>query len=90
MYTLCTGIKKRSNHPVRQLLLQPVVATEFVIPERVFFWIFLTAWATAETSLEMHYLLDCGYKIPLFKNNKNIILNEIPDGDGLVDNSWKC
>ena len=34
----------------------------------------------------MHYLLDCGYKIPLFKNNKNIILNEIPDGDGLVDN----
>lgn len=62
------------------------MATEFVIPERVFFWIFLTAWATAETSLEMHYLLDCGYKIPLFKNNKNIILNEIPDGDGLVDN----
>lgn len=57
-----------------------------IVPEQVFFWIFLTAWATAETSLEMNYLIDCGYKIPLMKTEKNILLKDIPTGDGPIDN----
>lgn len=61
-------------------------ATQFVVPEQVFFWIFLTAWATAETRLEMHYLIDCGYKIPAYKTKDNILLKDIPTGEGLVSN----
>ena len=63
-------------------------ATGGLVPEPVFFWIFLTAWATAETVIEMDYLISGGYKIPLFKTNRNILLNKIPtaSGDGLISN----
>lgn len=62
--------------------------TAGIVPEPVFFWMFLTAWATAETILEMDYLISGGYRIPLFKTPKNILLNKMPDGDqeGLISN----
>lgn len=44
-----------------------------IVPEPVFFWIFLTAWVTMETVIEMDYLLSGGYKIPLLKNTGNIL-----------------
>lgn len=48
-------------------------ATLGVVPEPVFFWIFLTAWVTMETIIEMDYLLSGGYKIPLLKTAKNVL-----------------
>lgn len=45
-----------------------------IVPEPVFFWIFLTAWATAETVIEMDYLISGGYKIPLIKTTNQILL----------------
>lgn len=65
-------------------------ATGGTVPEPVFFWIFLTAWAIAETQMDMHFLVDCGYKIPILKSSKNVLLTEIPTGDdGLVSNYGK-
>ncbi|MGN0158811.1 MAG: DUF5702 domain-containing protein [Brotaphodocola sp.] len=63
-------------------------ATAGAVPETVFFWIFLTAWATAETVIEMNYLISDGYRIPLLKTKNNILLNEFPDadGEGLIEN----
>lgn len=63
-------------------------ATLGVVPEPVFFWIFLTAWSTAETVIEMDYLISGGYKIPLLKTKNNILLNRFPsaDGSGLISN----
>ncbi len=56
-----------------------------VVPEPVFFWIFLTAWSVAETFLDMDYLLK-GYRIPLVKTTNNVLLGDIPTGTGLIDN----
>ncbi len=49
-------------------------ATLGSVPQPVFFWIFLTAWTVAETILDMHYLIDEGYRIPLFKTKDTILL----------------
>ncbi len=49
-------------------------ATMETVPSTVFFWIFLTAWTIAETILDMHYLIDEGYRIPLFKKKDTILL----------------
>ena len=51
------------------------VATAGVVPETVFFWIFLTAWATAETILEMNYLISDGYRVPLLKTKNNLLFD---------------
>lgn len=67
-------------------------ATSGFVPEAVFFWIFLTAWATTETVIEMNYLISGGYRIPLIKTNENILLNIDnmesleSDGQGLIKN----
>lgn len=37
------------------------------IPAAVFKWVFIAAWAAGETALEMNYLIDDGYRIPLIK-----------------------
>ena len=80
--------KKVVNPTCKAAAILASAATEFVVPEQVFFWLFITAWATAETAIEMHYLVDCGYKIPLLKTNKNILLTVDPDatGEGLIGN----
>ena len=61
------------------------------VPEPVFFWIFLTAWVTAETIIEMDYLISGGYKIPLIKNENNILLTTSPKttGGNLIDHYGK-
>ncbi len=61
------------------------------VPEPVFFWIFLTAWVTAETIIEMDYLISGGYKIPLIKNTENILLTTSPKATGgdLIDHYGK-
>lgn len=60
------------------------------ISPEVYFWIFLAAWAAAETTLDLSYLIDDGYYIPLIKTKDNILLTVdfegTADGDGsLVD-----
>lgn len=61
-------------------------ATVGVVPEPVFFWIFLTAWSVAETTMDMDYLVSDGYRIPLIKTKDNLLLGDIPDGEGLIGN----
>lgn len=61
-------------------------ATVGVVPEAVFFWIFIAAWATAETVVDMNFLIEGGYRIPLIKTKNNVVLKEFPDGDGLISN----
>lgn len=64
-------------------------ATFGIVPATVFFWIFLTAWSVAETVLDMHYLIDEGYRIPLFKTKDTVLLTVDFSGgasDGLVNN----
>lgn len=62
------------------------VATLGTVPPTVFFWIFLTAWTVAETILDMHYLIEEGYKIPFFKTKDTVLLEYDFSGEGLVDN----
>lgn len=50
-------------------------ATAGIVPEPVFFWIFLIAWATAETAVDMDFLVQGGYRIPLIKTSKNLVLD---------------
>ncbi len=67
-------------------------ATLGAVPQPVFFWIFLTAWTIAETILDMHYLIDEGYRIPLFKTKDTVLLEmDFAAGasDGLVENYRK-
>ena len=65
------------------------IATFGAVPATIFFWIFLTAWSVAETVLDMHYLIDEGYRIPLFKTKDTVLLTvDFSQGasDGLVNN----
>ncbi|NBI71580.1 hypothetical protein D3Z50_10995 [Clostridiaceae bacterium] len=60
-----------------------------VVPSPVWFWIFLTAWAVAETYMDMHYLVQEGYRIPLFKTKENLLLADFKlflDENGAVEN----
>ena len=59
------------------------------VPQPVFFWLFLTAWAIAETVMDMHYLIEGGYKIPLLKTNKNLLLDDFPTGEGVISGYGK-
>lgn len=54
------------------------------VPQPVFFWLFLTAWAIAETVMDMNYLIEGGYKIPLLKTNRNLLLDDFPTGEGVI------
>lgn len=57
-------------------------ATMGTVPEPVFYWIFLTTWSVAETYLEMSYLIQYGYRIPLIKTKDNVLLTVSADSDG--------
>ena len=61
-------------------------ATGGIVPQPVFFWIFLTAWAVAETFVDMNYLVNGGYKIPLIKTKDNLILAKAPTDGALIGN----
>lgn len=45
-----------------------------IISPEVYFWIYLAAWAAVETTMDLTYLVDDGYYIPLFKTKDNILL----------------
>lgn len=59
-------------------------ATAGVVPEAVFYWLFMAAWATAETTMDMDLLVNGGYKIPMVKTSKNVLLN--PGSGSTLDN----
>lgn len=52
--------------------------TAGLVPPTVFKWMFISAWAVAETYVDMNYLINGGYKIPLFKTKDNLILTLDP------------
>lgn len=45
----------------------------------VYQWVFLTAWALAETTLEMDYLVNKGYKVSLIKTGQNMLIDSLDD-----------
>lgn len=54
-------------------------ATMGAVPFSVFKWVFITAWAAGETSLDLALLIDDGYKIPLIKTKDNIFIQSVTD-----------
>lgn len=46
-----------------------------MVPPAVFKWVFIAAWAAGETALELAYLIDDGYRVPLVKTKKLYIRN---------------
>jgi hypothetical protein len=58
-------------------------ACEGIIPPTVFFWIFMSAMATAETIQDMGYLIDEGYKIPLIKTKNNTVVINADGATGI-------
>ena len=69
-----------SNSSYRSLCLAlgtaASAATGFIVSPTIFQWVFITAWALAETTLELSYLIDKGYRIPLIKTSKNVLISE--------------
>ncbi len=65
--------------------------TGYTVPRAVFYWIFITAWAVAESYMDMYYLVSCGYQIPLFKDSKKVLLDEFPstEDQGFVEHYGK-
>lgn len=58
------------------------------VPPSVFLWIFITAWATAETFVDMNYLMQ-GYKIPLLKGKNNLVLDSITNMNPKIERYGK-
>ena len=54
-------------------------ATMGAVPFSVFKWVFITAWAAGDTSLDLALLIDDGYKIPLIKTKDNIFIQSVTD-----------
>lgn len=54
-------------------------ATMGAVPFSVFKWVFITAWAAGETSLDLALLINDGYKIPLIKTRDNIFIQSVTD-----------
>ena len=54
------------------------LATAGFVPQPIFKWIFIGAWAAAETAMDMTYLIEGGYKIPAFKTRNNVLLTLTP------------
>lgn len=48
-------------------------ATWGAVPEPVFYWIYLSAWAAVETGFDMDFLVNDGFKIPFIKTKDNIV-----------------
>lgn len=45
------------------------------VPVSVFKWIYIAAWAAGETALELTYLIDDGYRVPLIKTKRNLFID---------------
>ncbi len=50
---------------------------------KVYQWIYITAWALAETTIEMNFLVNNGYKVSLIKTGQNLIMESITDAVNL-------
>ncbi len=56
-----------------------LAAFGIVISPTVYQWIFITAWAIAETCAEMDFLVNDGYRIPLIKTGSNLMIQSFGD-----------
>lgn len=55
----------------------------------VYQWIYITAWAVSETSYELGFLVNDGYRIPLIKTTNNIMIQnfwQIADKNAMLTN----
>lgn len=65
------------------------LATSGAIPATVFKWVYIAAWAAGETALELSYLIDDGYKVPLVKGKGSLYIQNFWDVAAAIGNSDK-
>ena len=58
-----------------------------VVPPAVFKWVYIAAWAAGETALELSYLIDDGYKVPLIKTNDTLFIAHFWDVAAAIGSS---
>lgn len=65
------------------------LATSGAVPATVFKWVYIAAWAAGETALELSYLIDDGYKVPLVKGKGSLYIQNFWDVAAAIGNSDK-
>lgn len=65
------------------------LATGGAVPATVFKWVYIAAWAAGETALELSYLIDDGYKVPLIKGKGSLYIQNFWDVAAAIGNSDK-
>ena len=65
------------------------LATGGAVPATVFKWVYIAAWAAGETALELSYLIDDGYKVPLIKGKGSLYIQNFWDVVAAIGNSDK-
>ncbi len=68
-------LNKNAKAQCEALAAASSAAIAGTVPPAVFKWVYIAAWAAGETALELAYLIDDGYRIPLVKTNKLYIEN---------------
>ncbi len=63
------------------------LATGGAVPATVFKWVYIAAWAAGETALELSYLIDDGYKVPLIKGKGTLFIRNFWDAATAVASS---
>jgi hypothetical protein len=62
-------------------------ATLGIVPQRVFYWLFIIALAAGETAYEMSMLIDYGYRLPLFKKAEDVMVTDLAKAVEVVSNA---
>lgn len=65
------------------------LATEGVVPVQVFYHMFMIAWAAGETAIDLEYLTNYGYKIPLIKTQNDLYIEHLTDVASAINSPEK-
>jgi len=79
-------IDKNANDQCDMLAALSSVACGGTVPPSVFKWIYIAAWAVYETAVELDMLIDHGYRVPLFKGNGMLVVENFWDAGKSADN----
>ena len=63
------------------------LATGGAVPATVFKWVYIAAWAAGETALELSYLIDDGYRVPLIKGKGTLFIQNFWDAATAIASS---
>lgn len=62
------------------------LATEGAVPVPVFYNLFMIAWAAGETAIDLNYLIEEGFKIPLIKTKDDLYIKKLTDVSTAINN----